>query len=273
MKTRFLVAAMCAIAASTASTFGRNGDLTVRGFGPAEAASADAIGITGPTKAARGDKVTLYLTGTPPLNLAEPLMDQLDWLVGDDRMFVYLQMPGQAMVPLDVEGTIVFGAGGATMRPHVSFVAAEGGEYRLIVDWNYRQNQLVEHVVAVEGKQSPKPPEPTPTPAPLSVLLSYEAGDQTSADPAQADLLTDPQVRAYLDGHCVVQDGQPAWRFLDLSDDDAAVMPTQWQTVIARARGKTTPWLIIDNGNATYEGPCPANAADLLTKLKEYGGE
>ncbi len=273
MKTRLILAAMFAIAASSALTFGQNGNLAVRGFGPTEAASADAIGITGPTHAQCGDQVTLYLTGTPPLNLAEPLVGQLDWLLGDDRMFVYLLAAGHPMTPLDVEGTIVFGSGGATMRPHVTFIAADPGEYRLVVDWNYRQNQLVEHTVAVDGKQNPDPPGPLPTPGPLSVLLSYEAGDQASAAPAQADLLTDPQLRAYLDAHCIVQDGQPAWRFLDLSDDDGSSMPSQWQTVIARARGKMPPWLIIDNGNTTYEGPCPASAAELLAKLKQYGGQ
>ncbi len=264
---------MFAIAASTGSLFGQSSSVTVRGFGPAEAASADAIGITGPAEAECGDRVTIYLTGTPPLDLAEPLIGQLDWLMGDQRMYVYLQAPGRGMTPLDVEGTIVFGTEGATMRPQVSFVVQQPGSYRLVVDWNYRQNQLVEHLLAVSDKETPDPPVPPPSPAQLSVLLSYEAGSQASADPAQADLLTDPKVRAYLDSHCTVHDGQPAWRFLDLSEDHGSSMPKEWQAAIARARGKQTPWLIIDNGSTTYEGPCPTSASALLAKLKEYGGE
>jgi len=121
------------------------------------------------------------------------------------------------------------------------------------------------------GDDDPIPP--VPVPGALSVLLSYESGDQVQVNQAQADIMTNPALRAYLDSHCTVVDGQPAWRFLDLSQDTGANMPAAWQAVIARARGKTTPWLIIDNGKATYEGPCPTTADAMLAKLKEFGGK
>ncbi len=271
MKMRLSIAAILVLAGSAAWTLAGKSDVTSGGSAPQSAPSAGTIEITGPATATSGDRVTFLVSGTPSLDLAEPLLGQLDWLMGDEGMAVYLQAPGQEMASLEVEASIVFADGGATMRPQVSFSVADAGEYRILVDWNYGQSQLVEHLLIVEGEADPDPPEPEP--AALSVLLSYEAEHQTEVDPGQADLLTDPQVRAYLDSHCVVQDGQPAWRFLDLSKDDGSNMPSAWQTVIARARGKATPWLIIDNGNATYEGPCPTNAADLLAKLKQYGGE
>lgn len=253
-------------------------DVTVPGFSAAQAAAAEPISIIGPDTAVAGTSVTLRLAGTPSIDLSKPLIDQLAWLMGEDRMFAYVMAPKKPMAPLDVEATIVFASNGATMRPQVTFGVADPGEYRVIVDWNYGQNQLVEHTVTVGGDPVPPiPPDPpippVPVPSKLSVLLSYEAENQPTAEPSQADLLSSPTIRAYLNSHCVVVDGQPDWRFLDLSDDDGSSMSAKWQTVIARAKGKTTPWLVIDNGNATYEGPCPTNAVDLLAKLKEYGGE
>lgn len=272
MKSRFLTTlTILGLAFFAVQTCGQDNDAATRGLDQEEAVAADSIGVLGPTEAKLGDEVTLSFSGVPSIDLSEPLLNQLNWLLGDDRMFVYLQTPGKAMAPLDVEATIVFSTDGATLRPQVAFVAAEEGEHRVIVDWNYDQNQIAEHVVTVVGEQEPDPPEPTP--GSLSVLLSYEAGDQTAVDPAQADILTNPSLRKYLDEHCVVEDGQPAWRFLDLSEDTGSNMPEAWQAVIARARGKATPWLIIDNGNATYEGPCPTSVADLLAKLQQYGGK
>lgn len=150
--------------------------VTVPGYSPSNAAVADPISITGPDTAKNGEVVTCRLAGTPTIDLSKPLLDQLAWLMGADQMFAYLAMPGQQMVPLDVEGTIVFGASGATMRPQVSFTAADPGEYRLIVDWNFGQNQLVEHVVTVEGDQvnpqpGPDPPGPIPHGSPLFFLV------------------------------------------------------------------------------------------------------
>ncbi|MHB8902459.1 MAG: hypothetical protein ACYC6Y_27170 [Thermoguttaceae bacterium] len=264
---------MCALAPFTSLAFSQDGNLVVRGFGTAEAAGADAIGIVGPSRAECGRPLVFHLAGTPPLDLGRPLLDQLDWLLGTGRLYVYLQKPGLAMTALDVEGAIVFGPAGATLRPQIAFVPDQPGLYRLLVDWNFRQDQLVEHLLAVDAREAPDPPDPSPAPGLLSVLLAYEAGDLPSLESRQADLLTDPRVRAYLDSHCVVEDGQPAWRFLDLSDDDGSRMPPRWQTVIARARGKATPWLIVDNGSATFDGPCPRDADQLLATLKRYGGE
>ncbi len=181
--------------------------------------------------------------------------------IGDTRLHIWAD-PGKH--------TIGYKAFWVLIQPF-TFKDGDGNEQTIDV---YKGHGLVEVAASFQvGGDGPDPPDPDPpTPGKLSVLLSYEAGDQAGADPAQADLITDPTVRAYLNAHCVVVDGQPAWRFLDLSNDDGSKMPAPWQAAIARARGKTPPWLIIDSGK-TYEGPCPASAAELLAKLKQYGGE
>ncbi|WP_455387607.1 hypothetical protein [Petrachloros mirabilis] len=147
---RHLIASLHVVALLAAIVVGQE-TIKVQGFSEVEAAAASQIGIAGPTQAKSGETVILRLQGTPTIDLTKPLVDQLQWLMGPDRLFAYLQIPKQPMVPLDVEGTIVFSVDGATMRPQVSFPAGEPGEYRFIVDWNFGQNQLVEHIVTVQG--------------------------------------------------------------------------------------------------------------------------
>jgi len=198
MKTPFLLSLALA-AALWQPSLGQEPAITVPAFGQAEVAASTAISINGPSTAKPGETVTCTLTGTPPVDLAEPLVDQLDWLMGDDRMFVYVAMPGQAMVPLDVEGTIVFAASGATMRPQVHFGVADPGEYRVLVDWNQGQNQLVEHVVTVGGP-SPDPfPQPQPGPIPAGTRLALILHESSTISPQQAAVAE--SLRRYLSGN------------------------------------------------------------------------
>jgi hypothetical protein len=154
------------------------------------AAAETGIDLSGPDKAKTGEAVTLYLTGTPAIDLTKPLTDQLSWLMGADAMSAHLQVPGHPMSQLDVEGTIVFAASGATLRPQVHFVAGTPGEYRVVVDWNFGQNQLVEHVVVVEG-DSPDPfPDPQPLPDGIRVVMVLsESSDRTPQEVAQVTAL------------------------------------------------------------------------------------
>jgi len=165
-------------------------ELKVEGFGPEQAAAAEPISITGPEKAESGEVLTFRLVGTPAIDLSKPLVDQLKWLTGDDRMFAYVAMPGNAMTPLDVEGTIVFSPQGATMRPQLTFGVADPGEYRVLVDWNFGQNQLVEAIVVVEGdKPDPFPdpqPEPEPGPIPKGTRLVLVLSEAQEITPLQA---------------------------------------------------------------------------------------
>ena len=243
----------------------------INGFGASEQASAALISIEGPAEAKNGDKVTLKLVGTPSLNLGESLTDQLDWLIGKDRMYAYLILPdNDGLIPLDVEGVIVFGVTGPTLRPLVNFVAGPAGRYIVLIDWHYGQDQLVEHTVTVGGVKPPDPP--VPTPGKLFCLLSYENDGKPEGE--LDDLVTDPAVRKYLNTHCAIADnGTPEWRFFDLSREDGSMMPADWQAVIKRAKGQPTPWLVLNNGKDQYEGPNPRIAVDLLALLKKYGGE
>jgi hypothetical protein len=167
-------------------------DLKVEGFGPEQAAVAEPISISGPEKAESGEVLVFRLVGTPAIDLSKPLVDQLEWLTGNDRMYAYVAMPGHAMTPLDVEGTIVFSPQGATMRPQLTFGVADPGEYRVLVDWNYGQNQLVEAVVVVEGDNpdpfpDPNPdPDPEPGPIPKGTRLVLVLSEAQEITPLQA---------------------------------------------------------------------------------------
>lgn len=158
---------------------------------PPVAITATGVDLSGPDKAAPGQTVTLFLVGTPAIDLAKPLTEQLDWLMGADAMSAHLMMPGQPMVPLDVEGTIVFAASGATLRPQVHFVAADPGEYRVVVDWNYQANTLVEHVVVVEGDPDPFPdPDPNPQPLPDGIRVVMVLSESVDRTPDEVEIET-----------------------------------------------------------------------------------
>lgn len=168
----------------------------------------EGIGLIGPATADAGAEIVLRMTGTPPLDLGKPLTTQLGWLMGEDRMYCYLAGPGRPLVPLDVRGELVFGIGGATMQPLLRVQCGEAGSYRILVDWNSGQNQLVSHVILVGG-EAPKPnptpgptPEPSPGPIPTGerfVLIIHESRDRTAEE---ATVLT--SLRRYLSsqGQC-----------------------------------------------------------------------
>ncbi|MFA5376342.1 MAG: hypothetical protein WC455_11410 [Dehalococcoidia bacterium] len=248
-------------------------DLKVEGFGPAQAAVAEPISISGPDKADAGEVVVFRLVGTPAIDLSQPLVDQLEWLTGEDRMFAYVAMPGHAMTPLDVEGTIVFSPRGATMRPQLTFGVAEPGEYRLLVDWNYGQNQLVEHTVVVEG-DSPDPfPDPEPQPGPIPkgtrlALVLAEAQDLTASQAAvirslDSYLRTTPSHRyRYLDPDTPTL-GDWGAPYKEKVQELGLSLPAILVSVLPdQANQLDAPYFV-------HAGELPATAAEALTKLKE----
>jgi hypothetical protein len=251
-------------------------DLKVEGFGPAQAAVAEPISISGPDEADAGEVVVFRLVGTPAIDLSQPLVDQLDWLTGEDRMYAYVAMPGHAMTPLDVEGSIVFSPQGATMRPQLTFGVAEPGEYRLLVDWNYGQNQLVEHVLVVEGDDSPDPqpgPEPQPQPGPIPkgtrlVLVLAEAQEVTASQAAvvrslDSYLRTTPSHRyRYLDPDTPTQ-GEWAAPYKAKVQELGLSLPALLVSVLPDSSNK------LSAPHFVYAGELPATAAEALTKLKE----
>lgn len=257
----------------TASVFGQN--LTVEGFGPDQAAVAESISITGPDKAESGEVVIFRLVGTPAIDLSQPLVDQLEWLTGKDRMFAYVAMPGHAMVPLDVEGTIVFSPQGATMRPQVSFGVVDPGEYRLIVDWNFGQNQLVEAIVTVEG-DSPDPfpdpgPDPQPGPVPKGTRLVLVLAEAQEVTAAQAEVVrsldsylrTTPSHRyRYLDPDTPTQ-GEWAAPYKAKVQELGLSLPVLLVSVLPDSSNKlSAPYFV-------HAGELPETSAEALTEVKE----
>ena len=124
----------------------------------------------------------------------------------------------------------------------------------------------------------PKPPEPAPIPGDgLRVLIMYESKDLNNLPSAQVQALSSQNVREYLERKCPKgPDGKTAeYRIWD-KDTAADGESLTWRVAFKRAKDKSdgkTPWVVISNGKTGYEGMLPANAADLLTLLKKYGGD
>lgn len=204
MKTFCVLVAALVLLLFPPTAAAEDGSLAVPGFSSAEADIAQKIGVVGPATAEVGDEVTLRLTGTPPVDLSRdalPLIDQLKWLMGESRMFCYVASPGKPLQPLGVRGELVFVAAGVTMEPLVRFLCEVPGEFRLLVDWNHGQNQLVEHRLVVGGVVPPVPPPVPPGPDPpvppgeKLVLVVWETLDRTHQ---QAGVVA--ALRRYLDG-------------------------------------------------------------------------
>ncbi len=261
----------------TAAAFGQDG-VTVEGFGEDEQRVAVSIGIAGPDTAKPAEEIVLRITGSPSLDLALPLVDQLDWLMGDNRMFVYWLAPGEPMAPLDVRGELVFGVQGATMQPLVRVPCGNPGEYRLLVDWNSGQDQLCEHVVTVEGsKPNPQPgpePEPNPNPTPplsdLTVTIIEERDLYQGSEGAAINSHLE-QIRQYL------KTLSPEWSQWSLIDQDQpAAKPwvailkseqvaTPALTVTAQRQEQVAPELI---GVVDFSG---SDASQTIEELKKLG--
>lgn len=245
--------------------------VTIPGFSRVEAAAADRIGLVGPTTANAGAEVTLRLTGTPPLDLSKPLLDQLGWLMGDGRMFAYVAAPRLPLQPLDVRAEFVFSAAGATMQPLLRVECKAAGEYRVLVDWNTGQDQLAEHLITVGGTPGPvpppvPPPDPTPPPplAEMTVIVVEETKERTAE---QAWVLLDPTVRQWMatNGH--------HFRLLDKDLTSADSRP--WIDRATAPPATALPHLFIsDNKGAVYyDGELPIGPIQMLELVKKWGAE
>jgi hypothetical protein len=253
-------------------TVAEDGNITVPGFSSAEADAAQGVGVLGPTEAEPGDEVTLRLTGTPSLDLTKPLIDQLDWLMGDDRMFVYWAVPGKNSVPLDVRGELVFSPSGASMQPLVRVQCKTPGEHRLLVDWNYGQDQLVEHRLMVGGEVLPPVPPPVPPvpPGERKIVVVIESKTQTPEAVA-----TIYGLRQYLDQK------EHEYRIADPDLKDASKAPAPWlqpYLVEIRRRQADLPVLIVDlppiggvDSSDAVES-LPATAAAAVAVVQKHGG-
>ncbi len=184
--------------------------------------------------------------------------------------------------------------------------ATVAGEYYLTVLISDNNKAVVVGTVkVVAGTPAPDPsptptPDPTPTPADevpipnvtgLHVLVLYESGDASTLPAAQQAVLYGKTVRDYLNLKSPLgPDGKThQWRMWD-KDVDASNEQPLWQDALKRGLDKVknwiqpkdkdgkpvgptkaVPWIIVSNGKAGYEGPLPANVADMMTLLKKYG--
>lgn len=116
----------------------------------------------------------------------------------------------------------------------------------------------------------PKPPTPTPTAKGLHVLILYESADATKLPAAQQGLLYGKAVRDWLNQNCSPWGGIKDWGIFDKDADLSGYSPT---LKAMQSRPRTSlPWVVIagDGPVVLYEGPLPANAADMLKLLEKY---
>jgi len=240
-----------------------------------ETAEADVITMSGPDVAEPGDEVAVRVGGTPSIDLSLPLTDQLHWLIGEDAMVCYLASPGQELIPLTVRGELVFSPLGPTMELVMRFPVGEAGEYRVICDWNYQTNQLVEHIILVEGEYGPDPqpdpePEPEPDPSPnpplssLRVRILEESDDYNQGE--SGALLNDhlEQVTTYLNQ---IQVDWEVW------DDDQPVA-AGYKRLLEDQGISARPALVVSvqpQNSLHFVKPFTASADETIEMLKHYG--
>jgi hypothetical protein len=183
--------------------------ITVPAFGEAESAKAQPITLAGPTALNVGQEGTWRLSGTPPVDLTKPLLDQLAWALGDGRMYVYVLAPGKPAAPLDIHLELVIAPTGATLQPVIRFAPTAKGEYRILVDWNTGQDQLAEILVTVggpgpdPGPDPPNPPDPDPPLPPLvkwQVMFFYQSDQLDNLPQSQIDMISGLVFRRALEG-------------------------------------------------------------------------
>jgi hypothetical protein len=148
--------------------------IVVPAFGVVEQSKAQGITLSGPATLNVGQDGVYRLSGTPAVDLSKPLLDQLGWALGVDRMYVYALSPKVAKTPLDVRLELVIAAEGVTLQPVIHLIPAVVGEHRIVVDWNHGQDQLAEIIVQVGGEPGPNPPVPPIPPVPPNPTAKWQ---------------------------------------------------------------------------------------------------
>ncbi len=167
--------------------------------------------------------------------------------------------------------------------------ALEPGEYKLV---GYTALGDVPSepsicIVVVQGKTPPTPVPPTPTPTPpgptpdpkpdvvpiaekgLRVLLIYNDDDLLKPENAKyLGVINSTKIAAYCAAACVKVNGQPEVRFVD-DNETFAHESKIWQDAIKRPRTSKF-WVLVSNGDAGEEGPCPDNEDAFIELCKKY---
>jgi hypothetical protein len=159
--------------------------------------------------------------------------------------------------------------------------AATVGLQTVTIDWAGKKTLKGNYslAVAVGGTPppqppgpGPQPPGPGPTPNPTTeptVLIVYETAELSKLPPAQLSALYAKEVRDWLD-----RKAPKRWRIWDQNIVDPSKDVAVFGALMQRPR-QSLPWLVIADpaGKPAFEGPLPANAADLLATLSKYGGQ
>lgn len=107
----------------------------------------------------------------------------------------------------------------------------------------------------------------------LRVLIVEDVEQRTTLPASQRIIFSDPEIREYLEQHCVKDaSGAPEYRILD-HETNMADAPPVWRDAMQRPR-KSLPWIIISAPpRGGTEGPLPASSDETLTLLRRWGGE
>ena len=272
MRSKAYLVAAILLAASFAQAAAPALDKAIPAYGAAEKAKATPIAITGPATLDVGQEGLYRLSGTPAVDLSKPLLDQLAWALGEGRMYVYLLAPGQPAAPLEVRLELVIAAGGATLQPVIHVTPLVAGEHRVLVDWNFQQDQLAEFLITVGGGPEPEPdPIPPPTPGKRFVLIVSESGDRT---PDEASTLMG--LRVYL------QEQKHDWRIEDPNlVDKSGKVPAWFAAYLAQIQKANVPLPALVVGVPSDKGgetaivsitPMPDSADKAIAAVKAAGG-
>ena len=119
---------------------------------------------------------------------------------------------------------------------------------------------------------TPIPVPPPPVTSPLRVLMAYDTTDVTSWPAATREVLVDTDVRTYLNGHCPLEDGTPAFRIWDQNSDISTAPKFKAQWDLAKASGKKSN-LVVTTTTKTDVLDIPDDKTKTLTLLETYGGK
>ena len=159
------------------------------------------------------------------------------------------------------------------------------GDYRVNCT-AYAAGRMMQSIVIVTIKGTTPPPQPEPSPpdpAPpdpgpvtppidatpgLRVLVIYESADLPKMPPKQTNILYSQSFRSYLDQVCVKVGNQTEWRIWD-KDTNVSNESQVWRNLFNRPRG-AIPWIVINNGTTSYEGPLPLTVEETQNLVKKY---
>lgn len=101
----------------------------------------------------------------------------------------------------------------------------------------------------------------------LRAMIVYELDDMPNYAPSVTQQLFSQKLRAWARENCAKSaSGSTDFRVLD---KDAEGDSSIWTEALKRPR-KSTPWIVVGNGESGYEGPLPATESETMELLKRF---